>query len=91
MPAKRNPKKKPRTPSPKPSLAELTPPDPAALEVAPAASSPAGLTPPAVEVPAAGLTPPPAPKTGPPARGAAFANGKGRVGGAGRRYAFRRS
>ncbi|WBB79695.1 hypothetical protein O7606_26770 [Micromonospora sp. WMMD882] len=78
MPAKRNPKKKPRTPSPKPTLAELTPPDLDALTVAP-------------EQPGAGSTPPPAPKAGPPPRrGAGFA-GRGRPAASGRQYVFRRS
>ena len=82
MPAKRNPKKKTRTPSAKPSLAELTPPDLEALTVAPAdpvalPTSPQGETPP--------------PKAGPPpGRGARFA-GRSQGVGQTRRYAFRRS
>ena len=83
MPAKRNPKKKTRTPSAKPSLAELTPPDLEALTVAPAdrvalpTSSQAETLPP--------------PKAGPPpGRDARFA-GRSQGVGQTRRYAFRRS
>ena len=82
MPAKRNPKKS-RTPSSKPSLAELTPPDLDALTVTPAAP---------VDLPASpqAETPPP-PKAGPPTgRDARFA-GRSQRAGQTRRYAFRRS
>ncbi|SCL42048.1 hypothetical protein GA0074692_6628 [Micromonospora pallida] len=77
MPAKRKPKKS-RPSAPKPSLLEVTPPDLDTIAVAP------------VSLPA-GSTPPQAPKSGPPQRGAAFAAGSSRPAAQSRQYAFRRS
>ncbi|MEU8263626.1 hypothetical protein AB0C02_23745 [Micromonospora sp. NPDC048999] len=80
MPAKRNPKKS-RTPAPKPSLMDVTPPDLAALEVAPPAK---------VTLPDRTDTPP-APKAGPPVGREARISGRGQRAGQNRFYAFRRS